>query len=57
MIHYIEKNTYFIVDENDNNRVLFSCQLEPDYPNNQVVIRVADEVYAGPLAFLHFKEE
>ena len=55
MRHFIVDNTYVIVDEKEN--IIFQLTLEHDFPNNQVTIRTNNEVYAGPLNFLHFKEE
>ena len=55
MRHFIQDNTYVIVDEKEN--IIFQLTLESNFPNNQVTIKTNDEVYSGPLDFLHFKEE
>lgn len=55
MKHFILNDTYTIVD--DNNKILLSINLVNELPNNQVVIKTKDEVYAGPIDFLHFKED
>ena len=55
MRHFIQDNTYVIVDEKED--IIFQLTLEPDFPNNQVTIRTNNEVYSGPLNFLHFKGE
>lgn len=55
MKHFIQDNTYVIVDEKEN--IIFQLTLTHDLPNNQIIIRTKDEVYAGPIDFLHFKEE
>ena len=55
MKHCIQDNIYTIVDDEGN--LIFQLTLNLILPNNQVVIETNDEVYAGPLQFLHFKEE
>ena len=55
MYHDIKNNIYRIYDENSN--VIFSCQLDNTLPGDQVIISVNDEVYAGPIKFMKFKEE
>ena len=37
--------------------IIFQLTLAHDFPNNQIIIRTKDEIYAGPIDFLHFKEE
>ena len=55
MNHYIQDNIYTIVS--DDGDPIFQLALNLNLPNNQVVIETNNEVYAGPLQFLHFKEE
>ena len=55
MKHFILNETYTIVD--DNNKILLSIDLVNELPNNQIILKLPKEVYAGPLNFLHFKEE
>ena len=55
MRHFIQDDTYVIVDEKEN--IIFQLTLEHDFPYNQITIRTNDEVYSGPLSFLQFKEE
>lgn len=55
MRHFIQGDTYSIVDDND--KIILSIDLVPDMPNNQIILKVKDEVYAGPIDLLHFKEE
>lgn len=55
MRHFIQDDTYIIADE--EGKIIFQLTLAHDFPNNQVIIRTKDEVYAGPIDFLHFKEE
>lgn len=55
MKHFIQGDTYILVDDNDN--IILSINLVPEMPNNQIILRVKDEVYAGPVDFIHFKEE
>ena len=55
MRHFIQDDTYIIADE--EGKIIFQLTLTHDFPNNQVIIRTKDEVYAGPIDFLHFKEK
>ena len=53
MRHEIVNNIYYIYDE--ENKVIFSLELT-DYPDDQVVISTATEVFAGPVKLLKFSE-
>lgn len=55
MKHFIENNSYKIVD--DNNIIILSIDLDVTLPNNQIVIKTNNEVYAGPVNFIKFKED
>lgn len=54
--HYIEGEQYIITDL-DTNNIVFSVTLANDFPNNQIILNVNGEVYAGPIEFIHLKEE
>ena len=54
--HYIEGEQYIITDI-DTNNIVFSVTLANDFPNNQIILNVNDEIYAGPIEFIHLKEE
>jgi hypothetical protein len=57
MRHEIVGNTYYIYDESTE-KVIFSVELtDPnEFPNNQVIIHTATEVFAGPVEFVKFDE-
>lgn len=54
MKHYIKDNIYTIIDDNED--VLLTCELKPDFPNYQVVIKTKNEVFAGPIDFISFSD-
>ena len=55
MRHFILNETYTIVD--DNNKILLSIDLVNGLPNNQIILKLPKEVYAGPIEYLAIKEE
>lgn len=52
---YIEGDTYIIMDDNGN--MILSCRPYFGFPGNQIHLETINEIYDGPAAFLHFKEE
>ena len=55
MKHFILNDNYIIVD--DSNKTLLSIDLVNELPNNQIILKLPKEVYAGPIEFLAIKEE
>ena len=51
MKHEIIDNKYVIY--NSDGKIIFSVELTEE-PNNQVIIKVNNEVYAGPIDFINF---
>ena len=54
MRHYIEDDTYYIVDNEE--KVLLKIRIV-DFPEYQVVMETEREVYAGPIKFLKFTDD
>lgn len=54
--HRIEGDNYIITDL-DTDDIVFSVTLANDFPDNQIIFNVNDEVFAGPIKFIHLKEE
>lgn len=52
---YIENDTYIIMDDNDN--IILKCRPYFSFPGNQIHLETINEIYDGPIAFLHFREE
>lgn len=52
---YLENDTYIIMDDNDN--IILKCKPYFSFPGNQIHLETINEIYDGPIAFLHFKEE
>lgn len=48
----IKNNIYYIYD--DEGKVLLSIELTAE-PNNQIVLKTNNEVYAGPIDFISFR--
>lgn len=53
--HYIDGNNYKIVNELNN--IVLSIELIQDLPGDQIILKTDKEVYAGPIKFIHLKEE
>lgn len=52
---YIENDTYIIMDNNDN--IILRCRPYFGFPGNQIHLETMDEIYDGPITFLHFRED
>ena len=55
MRHFIQDGTYNIVDE--KGKIILQLTLVNELPNNQIILKLPKEVYAGPIEFLAIKEE
>lgn len=51
--HEIINDNYYIYDK--DGRVVFQVELTSE-PNNQIIIKTENEIYAGPIEFISFSE-